>query len=180
MPGRESDGTQDRRRSSAQGYTVVEQNLRHVMNRSPNQILVPVDGSEFSTRALDVAAALAAETHAELVILSVVDLARVAMLSGGQAQLIPGCLEELRSEAKRVAEEACARVTPVVRASTRIVDGSPVDQIERGAAEIKPSFIVMGTHGRSGLGRALMGSVAEGVVRRAPVPVMIVPPERRP
>ncbi len=144
----------------------------------PNRILVPVDGSEFSMRALDVAAALAADTHAELVILNVVDLARVAVLSGGEAQLIPGCLEEVRSEGQRVAEDACVRVRAPVHASARVVTGSPVDQIEAVAGEIKPSFIVMGTHGRSGLGRALMGSVAEGVVRRAAVPVMIVPPER--
>ncbi len=162
-----------------QGYVSAEKNLRSVMADSPNRILVPVDGSEFSNRALDVAAALAVSTNAELVILNVVDLARVAMLSGGEAQLIPGCLEEVRSEGRRIADEAFARVRAPVRASARVVTGSPVDQIEAVAGEIKPSFIVMGTHGRSGLGRAFMGSVAEGVVRRAPVPVMIVPPERR-
>ncbi|MBV8345076.1 MAG: universal stress protein [Candidatus Eremiobacteraeota bacterium] len=146
----------------------------------PNRILVPVDGSEFSNRALDFAATLATETNAEIVILNVVDLARVAVLSGGEAQLIPGCLEEVRAEGQRVVEDACARVRAPVHASARVVTGSPVDAIEEVAADSKPSFIVMGTHGRSGLGRALMGSVAEGVVRRAPVPVMIVPPERRP
>ena len=59
---------------------------------------------------------------------------------------------------------------------TRIADGMPLDQIGRIAAEIRPGFIVMGSHGRSGVNRALMGSVAEGVARRSPVPVMIVPP----
>ncbi len=157
---------------------MCEKNLRRVMVETPRRILVPVDGSEFSLRALDFAATLAADTNAELVILAVVDLARVAMLSGGQAQLIPGCLEEMRSEAQRIVEDACARVRATVYASTRVVDGLPVDQIEAVAGEIEPSFIVMATHGRSGLGRALMGSVAEGVVRRAPVPVMIVPPQR--
>jgi nucleotide-binding universal stress UspA family protein len=146
----------------------------------PNRILVPVDGSEYSTRALDFAVTLAAETKADLVILNVVDLARVAVLSGGEAQLIPGCLEEVRAEGQSIVQDACARVRAPVHASACVVTGSPVDQIEEVAGEMKPSFIVMGTHGRSGLGRALMGSVAEGVVRRAPVPVMIVPPQRRP
>jgi nucleotide-binding universal stress UspA family protein len=149
------------------------------MNATTSRILVPVDGSEYSARALDVAVDLARPLGAELVILHVVDLARVAMMSGGAAQFIPGCLEELKSEGQRIVDEAFAQASPQVRASVRIEQGAPVEQIDRIATEIMPSFIVIGTHGRSGLNRAVMGSVAEGVARRAPVPVMIVPPEGR-
>jgi nucleotide-binding universal stress UspA family protein len=146
------------------------------MNAADAGILVPVDGSEYSTRALDVATDLARALGAELVIFHVVDMARVAMLSAGQAQLIPECLQEVESEGRQIVEDALHRVPSGVRATTRMADGMPVEQIERTADEIKPSFIVMGTHGRSGLKRAVMGSVAEGVARRSPVPVMIVPP----
>jgi nucleotide-binding universal stress UspA family protein len=142
------------------------------------QILVPVDGSEYSKRALDIAVDLASALGAELVIINVVDLTRVAVMSGGQAQLVGGAFEELKDEGRRLVDEARARVAGKAPATTHVVEGNPVDEIERAALQMKVSYIVMGTHGRSGLGRAVMGSVAEGVARRAPVPVMIVPPER--
>jgi nucleotide-binding universal stress UspA family protein len=151
-----------------------------MMKPSNARILVPVDGSEYSTRALNVAVDLAHDLDAELVILNVVDLAKVTMMSGGEAQLIPGCLEELKSEGRRIVDDALARIGSQARASVRVVDGAPVNQIERVADEMMPIFIVIGTHGRSGFNRAVMGSVAEGVARRAPVPVMVVPPERHP
>jgi nucleotide-binding universal stress UspA family protein len=142
------------------------------------RILVPVDGSEYSKRALDVAVDLACALGAELVIVNVVDLARVAVMSGGQAQLVAGAFEELQDEGKRLVGEARARVAGKAPATTCVVEGSPVDEIEKAAIQLKVGYIIMGTHGRSGLNRAVMGSVAEGVARRAPVPVMIVPPER--
>jgi nucleotide-binding universal stress UspA family protein len=142
------------------------------------RILVPVDGSEYSNRALDVAVDLARALGAEVVIANVVDLTRAAVMSGGQAQLVGGALEELQDDGKRLVGEARARVAGKAATTTRVVEGSPIDEIEKLAVQLKASYIVMGTHGRSGLNRAVMGSVAEGVARRAPVPVMIVPPER--
>jgi nucleotide-binding universal stress UspA family protein len=144
------------------------------------EIMVPVDGSEYSTKALRVAIDLARAFGTELVILHVVDLERAAILSGGQAQVIPQALEEVQAEGRQIVDDALRLVPPGIRASTRIVDGIPVDQIERIAGETQPSFVVMGTHGRTGLSRAFNGSVAEGVARRSPVPVVMVPPERRP
>ncbi len=139
------------------------------------KILVPDDGSETSVRALDIATDFAASTNAELVICHVVNLADVALLSGGEAQLMPGCLLELESNAKAILNEAITRVGSRVRATCRCAEGEPIAEIERLIAEIRPDFIVMGSHGRGGLGRVVMGSVAEGVVRAAPVPVMVVP-----
>lgn len=141
--------------------------------------MVPVDGSDHSLRALDVACDFAASLGAELVVGHVVDLARAATLSGGQAQLVPGCLEELQSEGRAILAAALDRVHGRVTASSRIGEGEPVDDIERLAAEIRPAFIVIGSHGRTGLSRAVMGSVAEGVVRGAPIPVMVVPSKRK-
>jgi nucleotide-binding universal stress UspA family protein len=138
-------------------------------------ILVPVDGSDCSLRALDVATNFAATLGGELVVCHVVELAKAATLSGGQAELVAGCIEELQRAGTAIVDEAIERVGSRVRVSSRTVEGTSVDEIERLAAEIKPSFIVIGSHGRTGLNRAVMGSVAEGVVRRAPVPVMVVP-----
>lgn len=138
--------------------------------------MVSLDGSETSERALDVAVDLAHALKAELALCHVVDLAKVAMISGGQAQLVEQSSEEVQAEGRRILEDAVKRVASRVPASTRLVVGTPVADIERLAGELKPAFIVMGTHGRTGFRRAILGSVAEGVARRAPAPVLIVPP----
>jgi nucleotide-binding universal stress UspA family protein len=142
------------------------------------KILVPVDGSECSLRALDVAVDFATAFHAEIVIGHVVNLAEVALLSGGEAQLLPGCLEEKQDKGTAVVTEAVARTGGRVAVSSRTEEGEPVERIERIASEIRPAFIVIGSHGRNGISRALVGSVAEGVMRAAPCPVMVVPSKR--
>lgn len=142
------------------------------------RILVPVDGSEYSMRALDVAVELASALGAELVVANVVDLTQAAVLSGGQPQLVAGALEELQEQGRRLVDDACARIAGKAATSTCVAEGSPVEEIEKLAAQVQASYIVIGTHGRSGFKRAVLGSVAEGVARCAPVPVVIVPPER--
>ena len=57
---------------------------------------------------------------------------------------------------------------------TRVHEGDPATQIVRVAQETRCDLIVLGTHGRTGLGRLLMGSVAEQVLRKAPCPVLTV------
>jgi nucleotide-binding universal stress UspA family protein len=148
------------------------------MNLTHARIMVPLDGSETSDRALDVAVDLAHALGAELILCNVVDLSKVALISGGQAQLVEESSEEVQAEGQRILDDSLQRVANRVPAATRIVVGTPVDDIERLAGELAPAFIVMGTHGRTGFRRAILGSVAEGVARRAPAPVLIVPPER--
>ncbi len=139
------------------------------------KILVPIDGSDTSSRALDAAAALAADLGAEIVVCHVVSLAEAALLSGGEAQFLPGCLVQVEAEGKAIVGEALARVNGRVPISSQPAEGDPVGEIERVADALRPAFIVIGSHGRTGLSRALMGSVAEGVLRRARFPVMVVP-----
>lgn len=145
-----------------------------------NPILVPVDGSDCSSRALDFAAELAAKLGSPIVLCHVLDVGRAAAMSGGEPQLIAGCLDMLETEGKEIIDEAVARVTSGVAVSSRTPEGEPVEEIERLASELKPSFIAIGTHGRTGLSRLMMGSVAEGVVRKARFPVMVVPCTQKP
>jgi nucleotide-binding universal stress UspA family protein len=64
--------------------------------------------------------------------------------------------------------------------STTFAQGAPIVEIRGLAEKLDPNFIVMGSHGRTGISRALIGSVAEGVTRGSNVPVMIVPlPHKR-
>lgn len=141
------------------------------------RILVPIDGSACSLEALDVAIGFAAELGSEVIVCHVVDLAKAATMSGGEAQLVAGCLEELQAEGMALVADAENRVAGRVPVSGQTAEGAPVAEIERLAAEIEPTFIVIGSHGRTGLNRLLIGSVAEGVVRSAPAPVMVIPPE---
>ncbi len=139
------------------------------------RVLVPVDGSENSLRAIDVAVELAASAGAEVVVGHAINLGEAAMLSGGEAQLLAGCLELVKEKGQHVLAEALARIGNRVPASSQIGEGEPVEAIAQLVAEVKPEFVVCGSHGRTGLNRAFMGSVAESVLRHAPVPVIVVP-----
>ena len=68
--------------------------------------------------------------------------------------------------------EAVVPTDPTVPYEHRLITGDPATAIARLAEEEQADLIVMGTHGRTGLTRLLMGSVAEAVVRRAPCPVL--------
>ena len=89
--------------------------------------------------------------------------------------LVEESIQLLRAEGKEIVDRAVARAGAKVPVSARVPEGAPVEQIEQLAAELPANFIVLGTHGRSGLELLLMGSVAEGVVRAASVPAMVVP-----
>jgi len=139
------------------------------------RLLVPIDGYPPSMRALDVAVEFAAARGGDVVICYVVDLAEVAVLTGGEAQLLPSCLEQAESRGNAILAAALSHVGSRVHVSTRRAEGEPVEEIERLAAQTGADIVVLGSHGRSGIARAVMGSVAEGVVRRAPIPVIVVP-----
>ena len=133
-------------------------------------ILHPTDFSERSQYAFGVACALARDYGARLIVLHVAEVPTVASAEG---VVLPPNPEELR----RAAQEQLDRL-PVphanVRAERRLEQGDAVTEILRVAQEVHADLIVLGTHGRTGLGRLLMGSVAEQVVRQAACPVLTV------
>lgn len=132
-------------------------------------ILCPIDFSEHSGYALPLVAALTRDYHARLVLLHVVHAPVVAYGEG----LIPDDPEELRAEARARLDSLQVPCADLV-AERRLAEGDPAEEIVRAAAEISADLIVMSTHGRTGLGRVLMGSVAEHVARRATCPVLTV------
>jgi nucleotide-binding universal stress UspA family protein len=143
------------------------------------KILVPLDGSQSSIRALDVAVNLARTLHARIVLAYVIDDAKAARLTFGEPALIDGAYDALRDDGERYLAEALARVASLVPKTTKILAyGNPADEINKMAKQVNATMIVMGSHGRTGLQHALMGSVAEGVIRNAAVPVVVVPGER--
>ena len=136
-------------------------------------VLVPVDFSESSARALDVAVDLAARYGASL---TLVHACETPVYGYSPAGAIPfDYLTPLQDAAGRELREALAAIharCPDARALLR--SGVPADEILATAAERGADLIVMGTHGRRGIRHMLLGSVAERVVRASPVPVLTV------
>jgi nucleotide-binding universal stress UspA family protein len=131
-------------------------------------ILQPTDFSESSENAFHLACSLARDYEARLILLHVVP----PPLSHGEViarQQPDGYYEQLEKELNRLQQ-----LHPRVCIERRLEDGDPEATILRVAQEISCDLIVMGTHGRSGLGRLLVGSVAESVLRQAPCPVLTV------
>jgi nucleotide-binding universal stress UspA family protein len=131
-------------------------------------ILHPTDFSASSTKAFDVAATMARDRGARLIVLHV--SARPLTTLGGTVALPAAPSEFDVAEAKA----QLARIKPPVGVSmeTQLELGETVETILNTARKTGCEMIVMGTHGRSGLGRVLMGSIAEQIVRRASCPVL--------
>lgn len=131
-------------------------------------ILHPTDFSQRSDYAFKVACTLASDYGANLVIMHVMS----APVFFGDGVVVPGMTDladELREKLKDL--EVPDERVDVVR---RLADGNPAAEILQVAQLSNADLIVMGTHGRSGLSRLLMGSVAEEVMRRATCPVLTV------
>jgi len=133
---------------------------------SIHTILHPTDFSEQSQFAFRLACALARDYGARLVVLHVVPIP--LPLYYGEGMVLPD-----PDELVAAAREELQRLD-VPGECVRLERGAAAAEILRVGQEIHTDLIVMGTHGRSGLGRLLMGSVAEQVVRRAPCPVLTV------
>jgi nucleotide-binding universal stress UspA family protein len=134
---------------------------------SIRRILHPTDFSDSSKQAFRLACALAHDHRARLIVVHVLPDGMVPL----NEMMTP--LREEHAEVKRQLEQVQAR-DPKLRLEHRLLFGDPVVEICRLAKETKAGLIVMGTHGRSGLSRFLMGSVAEQVVRKAACPVLTV------
>lgn len=141
------------------------------------RILVPVDGSEPSRRALSEAIALGRICHSALVLMHVVEYYPV-MLEMATATTWELISDDLRRHGQGVLDEAHrAAVDAGLAAESHLVDASAsrvCDLIVDQARAHRCDLIVMGTHGRRGLNRALIGSDAELVIRQSPVPVLLV------
>lgn len=138
-----------------------------------DDILVPTDGSSGVERAIRHAVDLAAVHDATVHLLYVVNTAAYGTVPMETSW--EGITDVLHDEGEAALERArdiCEGGNCPV--SVAMVDGSPSSEIVRYAAENDCDLIVMGTHGRGGLNRLLLGSVAERVVRQSEVPVLTV------
>jgi nucleotide-binding universal stress UspA family protein len=133
------------------------------------KILFPTDFSPASEVVLRHATALAKGNNATLLILHVEE----PPLAYGSGEMFYN-VSDFSSEALEKLLDKVEPPDPAVPIVRRLVTGDPASEIPRVAKEESVDLIVMGTHGRTGLLRMLMGSVAELVVRRAPCAVLTV------
>jgi len=138
-----------------------------------DDILLPTDGSEGIEQAATHAQAIAERFDATVHVLSVVDTRN--RFESPTSGLSTEAWKEAEGErAGHAIENTVAALSPELPVETAIIEGIPktaiLDYIESEAMDM----VVMGTHGRTGLDHYLIGSVAEKVVRRSPVPVVTV------
>lgn len=152
---------------------------------SSNPILVPVDFSSPSITALLCAAELSEKLGSELVILHVVhDLNEAPGYysvkgSGKQLRRMEDVAAEMLDDFFHRMQKEHPKLPALEHATTMLVVGLPVNRILESAEKVHARMIIMGSQGRTGLARAMLGSKAEQVVRLAPIPVMIVKDEKK-
>ncbi|MDR3605471.1 MAG: universal stress protein [Syntrophaceae bacterium] len=133
-----------------------------------DRIIVAVDGSKSSERATAVAFQLQRSYGSGIVVLSVADIP--SHLYGLDANVAENMLKEAREVLEPVQFKSIqhgVQIEPLLR------EGAPADMINQTAVEKRIGLIIIGSHGRTGLKRLLMGSVAESVIVHAPCPVLI-------
>jgi nucleotide-binding universal stress UspA family protein len=149
-------------------------------------ILVPVDFSSYSETALVNAAELAEKLDSNIVILHVVhdlnDAPGYYSVKGRNKQMrrMEDVAAEMLEEFFHKMQKKYDALAAMKHATTMLVVGLPVNRILESAKKINARMIVMGSQGRTGLARAMLGSKAEQVVRLAAIPVMIVKDEKEP
>mgnify|MGYP001192693218 CR=1 FL=1 len=145
-----------------------------------NNIIVATDGSEPAARALDQAVALAKLMGSKLTIVTVTE--PTAVIGAGYAGIAGTIVDPLPELIKAQEETAAALIADAkkkadaagVAANTAIVsDSFPAEGITAKAAEIGADLIVMGSHGRRGIGRLLLGSQTSNVLAHTKLPVLV-------
>jgi nucleotide-binding universal stress UspA family protein len=140
----------------------------------PKHILVPTDLSEGAEEALDYACELAAKLDATVHLINVIGIPAIGVPELGVA-LTATVIDSMIAENQKAIDDLAARKCNAARIGQVLLrTGDARDVINQAALEVGADLIVMGTHGRRGVSRALLGSVAETVVRSAPCPVLTV------
>ncbi len=145
----------------------------------PKKILVPVDFSDTSEKALDYAVDLAKSTGASVVVAHAYELPVYGFPDGAFVATVEMATRIMNGA--QAALEACVekRKASGVTMKTELRQGDPVDEIHSIADTVGADLICLGTHGRRGLARALLGSVAEQIIRTAKLPVLAIRGEEK-
>ena len=139
-------------------------------------LLVPIDDSDTANAAAGLAIQLAADQKATILFLNVVESDKIiASVIPGQGYTDPEpAIDAVRAAGTQMLDDAVsAAKSQGVQASSELTEGDSIETIVDRAQASNASLIVMGSHGRGGVQRLLLGSVAEGVLRHSQIPVLI-------
>ena len=156
----------------------LERGPSPVPDRSIRRILLATDLSSASEGATNQAMQLARDLRAELLVVSVID--PVSPLGGGAGHGVGVGPIVARMDQRRAAREMAAQSLVVegrrsgVRVSFLVWEGEPGPAIVEAAGSEAADLVVVGSHGRGRVGRLVLGSVSDHVVRNAPCPILIV------
>jgi nucleotide-binding universal stress UspA family protein len=136
------------------------------------KVLIAVDSEPVAVHAADVGVELARSLNADVALIHVID---TVPAYGADTGISPGELAaQARQDGKTLMAGFRERLSLQPSALEFVVSGSPPDEIVKAAREWPADLIVIGSHGRGGVQRALLGSVAEGVMRHALCPVLVI------
>jgi nucleotide-binding universal stress UspA family protein len=139
-----------------------------------HNMLVPVDGSGPSDAAIGLAVKVAGDEGAKITFAHVVEVAKLASMAAPSSIDPSFAVDAARRAGQEILDQAKARAQKAkLTIMTVLLEGDAVSALVDLAADRKFDLIVVGSHGRSGIRRALLGSVAEGILRRSPVPVLV-------
>ena len=145
-----------------------------------NTILVAVDASDAASAAIDLARRLAKEDAANLLLVNVVDVSKYLLVCGYETPYPVGTIQVMRDSGAEILSDAKAKCeSNGLTTETIAAEGDTCDEILRIAGDNGVGLICMGTHGRKGLAHLFIGSVAEGILRRANVPVIVTRPDQQ-
>ena len=145
-----------------------------------SKILVPTDGSKTAQKAGRYAVDLAKQLNASIIVLSVFDRSSTMGWASYDSIAAPQVLESIESYLQEAAKKHGEAVKKLcdkhgIQSKTILTTGHPVEDIVKEARRSKADLIVMGSHGRSALAAAVLGSVAYGVIHRdIKTPVLVV------
>lgn len=144
------------------------------------KILLPTDGSENAKRAAEHALKMGSRSGAEILVLNVVETPRFrGIRSVDKTEL----KKELEQEGQNAFDEYSGMLAEIVdggkcqkdvKLDLKLEEGSPADKILKTIDEKNIDLVVMGTSGKHGINRFLLGSVAENTMRSAPCPVLVI------
>ena len=133
------------------------------------KILIALDDEPIAAHAADIGAELARLAGSEMAFIRVIDAELV-----NPADTADVLVASAKEEARKLIDDFRKRLPQQPAALDFVQIGSPVTEIVKAAKDWPADLIVIGSHGRGGIRRALLGSVAEGVMRQAPCPVLVV------
>lgn len=139
------------------------------------KILVPVDFSDVSAGALEVALDIAGVMGAEVTVMHAVSMSAVSLPVDGVPVYNDEMIEEGLEEARKNLDKFVHDHIGPEKVLKIVCFGEPASEVNNYTDDNKVDMIIMGTHGRTGLLHLLMGSVAESILRHATVPVLCVP-----